>query len=305
MNLRFYVICTVVILALGVPALLTLGVPFLADSNTTATVHGATYAWDTLEPLNDTLININSNPPQSIVAKNGMYSFELAPGNYIITASYYQNNTLLYSKKATLKIEDEGNYVFDLLLHPASENQVAEEIEDGTNTLNSMNSIEQTRDGYSTLSYLPVALMLFLIFGGGYKLFSRNRKIEENRPQEGKFSVSALLVKVFGKSTGYGVSSEFASSGKTVSITQPVMEFDGNSETETAALKKLPLSNDLREVLDVIRGHKGRITQKNLRSRLDYSEVKVSLLLSELEKRGLIKKFKNGRENIVTLIDAE
>jgi len=305
MNLRFYVICTAAILALGVPIILNLGVPFLADSNITATVHGVTYAWDTLEPLNDTVITINSNPSQSIVAKNGTYSFELAPGDYVITASYYQNNTLLYSKKAALKIEDEGNYVFDLLLYPASENQVTEAIEDETNTLNSMNSIEKARNGSSTLRYLPVALMLFLLVGGSYILFSRNRKIEKNRLHEGKFSASALLVKVFGKSTGYGVRSELANSGKTVSITQPVMEFADNSETESAALKKLPLSNDLTEILDVIRGHKSRITQKDLRSRLDYSEVKVSLLLSELEKRGLIKKFKNGRENIVILTDEE
>ena len=76
-----------------------------------------------------------------------------------------------------------------------------------------------------------------------------------------------------------------------------------NSETEIASQKKLPLSSDFCEVLDIIRGHKGRITQKDLRSKLDYSEVKVSLLLSELEKRGLIRKFKNGRENIVVLVD--
>lgn len=110
MNLRFYILCTAAF-ALGVTALLTLGVPFLTDSNITATIHGATYAWDTLEPLNDTVININSNPPQSIVAKNGVYSFELGPGNYVTTASYYRNNTLVYSKQTTLKIEDEGNYV--------------------------------------------------------------------------------------------------------------------------------------------------------------------------------------------------
>ena len=81
MNLRLYIICIAVLLALGIPVSLTSGLPFLADSNITAIVHGATYTGDTLEPLNDTVININSNPPQSIVAKNGMYSFELVPGH--------------------------------------------------------------------------------------------------------------------------------------------------------------------------------------------------------------------------------
>ena len=90
MDLRFYIICTASLFTFGASASLTFGAPFLADSDTTATVHGVTYVWGTFEPLNDTLIDINSNPPQSIVAKNGMYSFELVPGDYIITARYYQ-----------------------------------------------------------------------------------------------------------------------------------------------------------------------------------------------------------------------
>ena len=88
-------------------------------------------------------------------------------------------------------------------------------------------------------------------------------------------------------------------------MTEPITETAENSEIETAALKKLPLSTDLNEVLDAIQSHRGRITQKDLRSRLEYSEVKVSLLLSELEKRGLIKKLKRGRENIVILTDEQ
>ena len=68
-------------------------------------------------------------------------------------------------------------------------------------------------------------------------------------------------------------------------------------------MRKLPLSEDQLEILDVIRSRRGKISQKDLRRRLEYSEVKVSLLLSELEKRGLIKKLKHGRENIVVLTD--
>ena len=69
--------------------------------------------------------------------------------------------------------------------------------------------------------------------------------------------------------------------------------------------KKLPLPADLQEVIDIIRGQGGRITQKNLRSRLKYSEGKVSLMLADLEKRKLVEKFKRGRGNIVILRDKE
>jgi uncharacterized membrane protein len=305
MNLRFYILCTAALLALGVPALLALGVPFLAESKVTATVHGATYAWDTLEPLNDTVININSNPPQSIVAKNGTYSFELGPGDYVITANYFQNNILSYSKETTLKIEGEGNYVFDLLLYPVSENRAVEAVGNKTNNINSVNPAEEARTGSFTISYLGIALMLFVLLGGGYKLSRKHKETKINRPHAGKFNTSGLLVKVLGKSTGSEVKPQFENAGEAVSVTEPVIEPAENSELETADLKKLPLSTELREVLDVIRGRKGRITQKDLRNRLEYSEVKVSLLLSELEKRGLIKKFKNGRENIVVLIEEE
>lgn len=303
MNMRFYAIFTAILLALGVSAFITLGVPFLTDSNITATVHGSTYAWDTLEPLNDTVININSNPPQSIVAKNGMYSFELSPGDYIITARYYQNNTLTYSKETTFKIEDKGSYVFDLLLYQVSKNPVMGTTVAKIDNLNSVNPTEQTKNEFSTRSYFPIALALFLFLGGGYKLSRKHKKMKNNRFQERKSSISEFLVKVLSKSIGPGGRSESGNIGEAVSITEPIIDPVKNSEIETAALNKLPLSTDLREILNVIQGYKGRITQKDLRSRLEYSEVKVSLLLSELEKRGLIKKFKNGRENIVILID--
>ncbi len=77
-----------------------------------------------------------------------------------------------------------------------------------------------------------------------------------------------------------------------------------NPEIETPTLKKeLLLPEDLQKVIDIIRSHGGLITQKDLCSRSKYSEVKVSLMLSNLEKRKRIKKFKRGRENLVVLLD--
>jgi uncharacterized membrane protein len=246
------------------------------------------------------VININSNPPQSIVAKDSTYSFELGPGDYIITANYFRNNTLLYSKEATLKIEAEGNYVYDLLLYPVPKNPATEKPEEVNNT-SSISSAGKTStepsdntDSFiisylSAFGYLPVVLMLFILIGGGYGLSRKYKNVEK----------SAL-----GKSSISREKQDFGNV-QAVSMTEPISEPVENSEIETAALKKIPLSTDLGEVLDIIQSHRGRITQKDLRSKLDYSEVKVSLLLSELEKRGLIKKLKRGRENIVILADEQ
>jgi len=304
MNPIFYIVCIGILLASGLPGLAS-GLPFLEDENTTTSiVHGVTYAWDTLEPINNTVIDVNSTPPQSIVAKNGTYSFELAPGDYTITASYHQNNILTYSKETTIKIEDEGSYVLDLLLYPVSENRVTETVAARKNQ-NEINPNRQTEVGSSTISYLPVAFTLLVLFAGSYKLSKKYKNMTENRFQKGEFKTSGLLEKILCKITYSGTKKECRNPGKTIFVSETVIEPGDNSDIETAALKKQPLSAELSETLDIIRGNKGRITQKDLRGRLKYSEVKVSLLLSELEKRELIKKFKKGRENIVILTEEE
>jgi uncharacterized membrane protein len=291
------------LLALEVPVLPALGVPFLADEKITATVHGAIYSSDTLELLNDTLININSNPPQSIVAKNGVYSFELAPGDYTITARCYRNNTLVYLKETALKIEGEGNYVFDLLLYPTTKYPATGTILDKASNQINAESIGLAKTHSSLVSYLLVVLILIFLLGGGYKLFSKHKKIDKNISQESVFNIHRLLVKPFGKCFASGNRLKLKNIEKEIPLTEPLIGSAENFGIEVAALKKPPLSKDLNEIMDVIRGHRGRITQKDLRGRLEYSEVKVSLLLSELEKRGLIRKFKNGRENIVVMTE--
>ena len=59
-----------------------------------------------------------------------MYSVELVPGNYTITAKYYQNRVLTYSIEENIEIKDGGNYVLDLLLPSV----YSEELMDGSNT---------------------------------------------------------------------------------------------------------------------------------------------------------------------------
>ncbi|MBU1974579.1 MAG: hypothetical protein KKH52_04245, partial [Nanoarchaeota archaeon] len=56
------------------------------------------------------------------------------------------------------------------------------------------------------------------------------------------------------------------------------------------------------EVVAIIKKNDGRITQKKLRREmLHLSEAKVSLILTELEHKGMIEKVKKGRGNVVLL----
>jgi len=59
------------------------------------------------------------------------------------------------------------------------------------------------------------------------------------------------------------------------------------------------LPDDLRELYDMILKKGGRTTQKEVRKDAKYGEAKVSLMLADLEDRGLIKKIKKGRSNII------
>lgn len=56
----------------------------------------------------------------------------------------------------------------------------------------------------------------------------------------------------------------------------------------------------LNKIYSIIKKEK-RITQKEIRKQIGMSEAKISLVIADLESRGLIKKIKAGRGNIIVL----
>ncbi|MEM1578643.1 MAG: hypothetical protein QXN34_05385 [Archaeoglobaceae archaeon] len=61
------------------------------------------------------------------------------------------------------------------------------------------------------------------------------------------------------------------------------------------------LPEDLKAVVNAIKAHGGRITQKELRKKLGFSEAKMSLIIADLERRGIVEKVKKGRGNLIFL----
>ena len=45
----------------------------------------------------------------------------------------------------------------------------------------------------------------------------------------------------------------------------------------------------------------GRTTQKGIRKQIPLSEAKISLMIAELEHKGIVDKIKKGRGNIIIL----
>lgn len=58
----------------------------------------------------------------------------------------------------------------------------------------------------------------------------------------------------------------------------------------------------LDQALEIMKKHDGRINQKELRKEMMYlSEAKVSLIVTELEHKGVVEKIKKGRGNVLIL----
>ena len=64
---------------------------------------------------------------------------------------------------------------------------------------------------------------------------------------------------------------------------------------------KTEAEEDLDKIIEFIKKHGGRTTQKEIRKEFPYSEAKISLIIAELEDKGIVKKIKKGRGNIIIL----
>lgn len=57
----------------------------------------------------------------------------------------------------------------------------------------------------------------------------------------------------------------------------------------------------LDRIIRIIKDNKGRVTQKEIRKQIPLSEAKISLMVTELEDKGIVKRIKKGRGNIIIL----
>jgi len=164
-----------------------------------------------------------------------------------------------------------GDYVIDLILFPSSDY-------DGLGTLDENVTAIVTSEATDVPTTVPVqprtwsvvvtgALILMVLAGGAYLLIIK-KKAPPVKPEE----------------------------PVAVEPEEPKLP-----PLAPAASTDVTLPDDLREVLRIIEKSGGRITQLDLRKALPYSEAKVSLMITDLESRGLVKKIKKGRGNVIIL----
>lgn len=78
-------------------------------------------------------------------------------------------------------------------------------------------------------------------------------------------------------------------------------EKDKTDKEEQEHNKPVKEKDEADEVIDFIKKQGKRTTQKEIRKAFPQSEAKISLILAELEEKGVIKKIKKGRGNIIIL----
>lgn len=243
----------------------------------TSVVHGNVYEWSTFGTLNNAEVTVNSVPQQVMVSKNGSYGFSLARGTYAIVARSSGNGSdVLLARENVTITQDEGNYVIDLILFPSSDPGDLEAFNDDFTPIptDEPDDLLAASPAPQPLSWAPAVLLaigaLGLLAGAGAFLFFRKKKtppaIATAEPEE------------------------------TVEPEEPKRPPLAPVESVDATLP-----DDLREVLRIIEKGGGRITQLDLRKGLPYSEAKVSLMVTDLESRGIVKKIKKGRGNVIIL----
>ncbi|MEK6857646.1 MAG: hypothetical protein AABX39_03595, partial [Nanoarchaeota archaeon] len=78
-------------------------------------------------------------------------------------------------------------------------------------------------------------------------------------------------------------------------------EAENKNVEEKKEEKTIILTDELKKVVDFIKKEGGRTTQKDIRKVIPQSEAKISLIIAELEEKGIVKKIKKGRWNIILL----
>lgn len=277
-----------------------------------ATVHGVAYEWSSFEPLDNAIIEVNSTPAQSMVAKYGVYSFELPNGSYLITAKYYEDGTFSHYGEDTITVSDDGNYVVDLLLLPSygGSSDIDSSIVGADSNNADLRPVSEEDSGNllvgaSIAGILVLALLLYQLRFRTGKVVPETKTVQRKYAPAEKSEKSQVgpieITEDANAPSEDGISSPAALVTTPGSSAKPARSVPEEVPDRSSG----PVPPDLQEILDILRSQGGRMTQKDMRKRLKYSEGKVSLMLLDLEKRGRIQKYKKGRGNILFLVDDE
>ena len=191
-----------------------------------AILHGTIYD-SNLNEMDKVVVEINSEPPQNFISKEGQYSFVLDTGNYILRASYDAGIGEKWYLEKNISIQRNGYFVVDLLFDE-----------------------EMKNPGKDPFTIFYIVGLILVVLAAGLFFILRRKPIEKEEP-----------------------------------VSKEIQAAD----------------DSLAQLIKIIKKEGGRTTQKDIRKELPLSEAKVSLMITELEEKGIVKKIKKGRGNIILL----
>lgn len=247
-----------------------------------ATIHGTVYSWETLEPLPKTEIIINTTPEQHMISEDGKYQIDLSKGTYGLEGVYYRDGSVEMYAQKNITIEQEGNYKIDLVLFPPLSDISPEAPEDLNFSVDDENETKEVSgdgdgtggDGLNLL--IPLVIIFCVVVTASAFIIVKKKRFG---PEENGLS-------------------------KTEPEGEPEIA-EAPSEPSEKSVGPEDIPEDLQEALSIIKKEGGRITQKNLRKKMGYSEAKMSLVIADLERRNIVEKVKKGRGNIIFLKNSE
>ncbi|MFH1315909.1 MAG: hypothetical protein ABII01_00130 [Candidatus Woesearchaeota archaeon] len=248
-----------------------------------ANLHGDVYDLE-LNKVDNAIVEVDSEPRQRVVSKEGEYSFELSPGEYNLIAYLNDGNYTISSTSETVSIKEEGDFVLDLILFPGIDDDLLDELNEIE--VVDVNYPDNGINLFNILLISVLVLIVIIVLFVSWKIITiKKLKVDK------KYHVVEHEIETK-KNKGKSVEEE--NDGEEDSKKEIV------EEKEEA---KIPSQNDLDKILDIIKKEGGRTTQKEIRKKMPYSEAKISLMISELEHKGKVERIKKGRGNIIVLKD--
>ncbi len=226
------------------------------------------YVYDlSFQQVENVLITIDTEPRQQYVSRDGSYSFSVPHGNYTISAEKDD----LYAREEVV-VKDGGGYRLDLILFPEFEDDVIEPIDDDIFDDDIFGDIEEEEDSQGLLLYAILVLSatsLGILVALRKKISRSFKRMRRKKRKENH--------------TGHSSAQD--------------SDKDENAEEERYDNSN-GIEDHKKRVLDIL-DKEGITTQKDVRKAIPLSEAKVSLILSEMEEEGMIRRFKKGRSNVI------
>ena len=257
----------------------------VSQANAT-TLSGSLYDLN-LEKLNDVIVRIGD---EQYISKNGDYRFDLELGKYtVIAAQFDENQVLIKSSKETINIEEDKNYYLDLIL--------IESFDEESNLFSVLDNLEFSVEGNNN-SWLLWLLLSIIVLGGLVFIISYKRI--HKRIQQSKEESEKRISEVKSEAKQEAEKAKQEAKDEVKKETKEHIQ----KEVEKVKLELKTTKNldkSLKDVVEFIVQEGGRTTQTEIRYKFPSSEAKISLMITELEHKGIVKRIKKGRGNVIVL----